>query len=175
MRKGMVHIYYGGGKGKTTAALGTILRALSYDMQIGLIKFFKTKNSSGEDRALKKFKNIKIICSRYPHPQFIKTDKKKKQEAIQHQSSLFDRAKMIVREDLDMVLLDEVLDLIKDGIITTKDMTGLIRSKNKNIELILTGHYINKDLKNEADLVTEMKKIKHYYDNNILARKGVEY
>ncbi len=175
MRKGMVHIYYGSGKGKTTAALGIILRALNYNHKICIIKFFKPQNISGEDKALKKYKNIKLIFSKYPHPQFIKNNDQNKREAEAYQHSLFKEAEKIIQQNYNIVVLDEILDLVKAGIIKTEDITGLIKSKNKNIELILTGHYINKTLIKDADLVTEMKKVKHYYDKGHPAKKGVEY
>jgi len=171
----MVHIYYGNGKGKTTAAMGLVLRALNYNLKVAVIKFFKPRYISGEDRILEKYKNIKLIFSKYTHPQFMKNSQQDKEKAFQYQYSLFQKASEIIQKDFDMVVLDEVLDLIKPGIIKTKDLINLIRAKRENIELILTGHFINKSLVKQADLVTEMKKIKHYYYKDLIARKGVEF
>lgn len=175
MRKGMVHIYYGSGKGKTTAAMGMILRALNYNLKIIIIKFFKPRHISGEDNILEKYKNIKLIFSRYPHPQFMKGQWKNNQKIYQHQYFLFQKALKIIKNNADIVVLDEVLDLVKLKIIKTEDLINLIKLKNINIELILTGHFINKKIIKHADLVTEMKKLKHYYDKKIPVKKGIEF
>ncbi len=175
MQKGMVHIYYGKGKGKTTAALGLVLRALNYNLKIAVVKFFKTRNISGEDEILQEYKNVKIIFSKYPHPMFMKDPEQNKKESFDYQHSLFERAVRIVQNKYDIIILDEVLDLIKENIISTKDMINLIKSKKENIELILTGHYINESLIKHADLVTQMISIKHYYDRGVPPRRGVEF
>lgn len=171
----MVHIYYGRGKGKTTAAMGMVLRALNYNLKIVVIKFFKPRYISGEDRLLEKYKNVKLIFSKYSHPEFMKNTQQNKEKVFQHQYFLFKKAKEIIQKDYDIIVLDEILDLIKSGIITTKDIIELIKLKRENIELVLTGHFINKSLIKHADLVTEMKKIKHYYDKDSRARKGIEF
>ncbi len=175
MKKGMVHIYYGIGKGKTTAALGVILRALNYNLKVALIKFFKTRNISGEDKVLKEFKNVRLICSRYPHPRFMKNPEQNKMKSFENQKLLFEKAVKILQAKYDIVILDEVLDIIKENIISTKDMINLMTSKKENIELILTGHYINESLINNADLVTQMTSIKHYYSKGIPPRQGIEF
>lgn len=171
----MVHIYYGSGKGKTTAAMGMVLRALNYNLKIAVIKFFKPRYISGEDRLLEKYKNVKLIFSKYSHPEFMKNTQPNKEKVFQHQYLLFKKAKEIIQKDYDIIVLDEILGLIKPGIITTKDIIELIKLKKENIELVLTGHFINKSLIKHADLVTEMKKIKHYYDKDSQAKKGIEF
>ena len=85
----MVHLYFGSGKGKTTAALGLVLRGLAAGYRVALFKFFKPRGSSGEDRLLKKFKNLNLFCSSSPHPFFIRGYKKKKEKALRDQALLF--------------------------------------------------------------------------------------
>ncbi len=176
MKNGMVHIYYGDGKGKSTSAVGVIIRALGCNLKIALFKFFKPRNISGEDGILEKYKNITIFYSKYSHPRIVKNGVSRdyKIKSFRNQKELFLTACKLFKKKYDIIILDEVLDLIPDKIIKTGELLELIKSKNKNMELILTGHYINKKLIASADLVTEMKKIKHYYDKNIVNRKGIE-
>ncbi len=173
---GLIQIYYGNGKGKTSAAIGSIIRAINYKYKVCLIKFFKIENISGEDRILKSL-NIEIHFSKYKHPFFYynSVDNKLKKKIFDYQKYLLNVAKEKLTGKYDLIVLDEILDLIKEEIISTKDLLDIIKGKNKNTELILTGHYINEKLIKFADLVTEIKKIKHYFDKGISNRKGYDY
>ncbi len=175
-KKGLVQIYYGNGKGKTSLATGIIIRALAYNFKILLIKFFKLKNKSGEDLILDKL-NVEIIFSQYMHPYFYynKLTEELKKKIINNQIELFNIAKEKVKKEYDLIVMDEILDLIKDNIISSDDLIKLIKIKNKNTELILTGHYIDDKLRQVADLISFIKKEKHYYDKKIYNRKGFEY
>lgn len=173
MKQGYVQIYFGYGKGKSTAASGIILRAVTFGFKIAVFRFFKPKGVSSENKVLEKFReNIKIYYPKYSAPQFAKGVSIDR--IIQDQRALFDTAKEIINK-YDIVILDEGLDIIKYKIISTEEMINFIKEKPKGTELILTGHYINRRLKKYADLITEFKKVKHYYDRGIKARKGIEF
>lgn len=171
----MIHLYYGDGKGKTTAAVGLIIRALPLNRKIIIFKFFKTKSASGEDVFLLKQKNIKMVFSRFTFPfkQSISDDKIK--QIYQHQKEIFSSVFFYLKKGYKFIILDEVLDLIQHQIITSDDCLALIKQTDHDQELIMTGHYIDEKLIQAADLVTEMKKVKHYFDRKTAARKGVEF
>lgn len=175
MIKGMVHIYWGKGKGKTTSSIGLIIRALAYQKKIGLIKFFKQENCSGEDHVLAKFKKVSIWYSKYKYPGFIKNDGSYRKKSCQDQKRLFNKAMLLSKKKYDILVLDEILDLIPEKIINTEDLIALIKQRWPSMELILTGHYIDKQLSKTADLITEMRNIKHFFNKKIGSREGVEY
>ena len=174
MQRGMVHIYYGKGKGKTSAALGLVLRALKYDFNIAVLKFFKTRDISGEDAVLSAYDNVKVICAKYPHPQFMKQGRDR-DKSFASQKLLFERAKRIIKGKYDIIVLDEVLDLVKEKIITSGELTRLFAEKKQAAELIVTGHYIDDSIIEYADLVTQMTWIKHYHSQGAAPRKGIEF
>ena len=99
---------------------------------------------------------------------------KYKEISFNEQKILLQRSMDLLHKDYDIVILDEVLDLIPDKIIKTEDIINLIKNKKKNTELVFTGHYINRKIKRNADLITKMMKIKHYYDKNNICRSGIE-
>lgn len=172
----MIHIYYGYGKGKTTAALGLVLRSLAYNYKIAIFRFLKIRDISGEDKILKKFKQIKIYYPKSHYPLYLKNVAQEKiQEIYNDQKELFFSVFELFDKGLDVIVLDEILDLIELKIITTKDLIHLLRFYGRNLELIITGHSLNRKIRKYADLVTYMKKIKHYYDKKVKARKGIEY
>ncbi len=174
MQKGYVHIYYGDGKGKTSSATGVALRAVAHNLKIAIFRFFKLKGVISEDKILQKFSNIKIFYPRYSAPMFAPEVPEKR--IILDQQKLFEKARIIVsKKEYDIIILDEVLDLVKYKVISTQDIVHLINKKPENVEIILTGHYINKTLKKYAGLITYFKKIKHYYDKGVKARKGIEF
>ncbi|MFH1598409.1 MAG: cob(I)yrinic acid a,c-diamide adenosyltransferase [Patescibacteria group bacterium] len=171
MKKGLVHIYTGNGKGKTTAALGLALRALGHKQKVCLIQFMK-KGSYGELRSLQKLQGITI--RQFGTSQLIKkgkvTDRDKKEAA----AALRFAAKTISQK-FDLVILDEIIVAIHFGLIEEPKVLELIKEKPKTLELVLTGRKVSAKIISTADLVTEMKEIKHYYRQGVTARKGIEY
>lgn len=181
MEKGLVQIYWGNGKGKTTAALGTALRALANGMSVHLIQFMKnTANQetlSGEIRALEKFPNFsyKIFG---PGIWFTPNPKTNEEKAlhIEKAKSALEHLKSSLNEIYDIIIADEILYALQFSLITEKDIIDLIKSKPKNKELILTGSHIPfPNIFDLGDLITEMRKQKHPYDEGIRARKGIEF
>ncbi len=173
LKKGLTQIYTGDGKGKTTAALGLALRALGWNKKICMIQFIKGGKRLGE---------IKITQKKIPHfsiHQFAKSDKiilrpTKKDKDIAIKTLKFAK-KIINSKKYDIVILDEINPAVKLKLIDTKSILKIIREKPKNLELVLTGRGADKKIIAAADLVTEMKLIKHPYYKKIPARKGIEY
>lgn len=175
---GLVQIFWGNGKGKTTSALGTALRACGNGYNVHLVQFMKNGTGDyeidhpGEIKALEKFTNFTYkrfgtgtwVIGR-PKPHHIE----KVNEALIYLKSSFNK-------DFDIIIADEILYAVQLGLLEENNIVELIKTKPKNKELILTGSHIPfPNIFELADLVTEIKKIKHPYDSGILARKGLEY
>ena len=168
-RKGYVHIYTGDGKGKTTAAMGLAMRALGNNHTVDVVQFLK-----GQVTGELNFKHPNFTLTQFGTKHFItstpsKLDLDLGQNALQYISNLLSNKKP------DVLILDEIIDAMSYNIISESDILNIINNKPSHTELILTGHTITPNLLNKSDLVTEMKKIKHYYDKGILARQGIEY
>ncbi|MGB2706471.1 MAG: cob(I)yrinic acid a,c-diamide adenosyltransferase [Candidatus Omnitrophota bacterium] len=171
LKKGLVQIYTGNGKGKTTAALGLALRAAGAGLKVYILQFLKSRSYS-EIKALKKAKGIKIEqCGRGC---IIK--RKPKKIDIEYAKKGFMKARRIIMSaEYDIVILDEINIALKMGLIKTKDSIGMIKHKPRRVELVLTGRYCPRTLHKHADLITEMKEVKHPYKKGITARRGLEY
>lgn len=167
----MIHVYTGNGKGKTTAAIGLAVRAAGAGFKVAMIQFLKGQGSN-EIKALKTIKNIKIF--RFGSKKFIykQADKIDKEEAIR----AYKKAKQVIStNNFGLVILDEINLTGFFNILDTSQIIDLIKSTPPNLELVLTGRKIPKNIYQLADYVTEMKEIKHPYQKGILARKGIEY
>jgi len=174
LKKGLIQIYTGEGKGKTTAALGLALRALGWGLKVVMIQFVKGGTRVGE-----------IRISKTHIPQFsihrFRSDKKfiVGRPTIKQRANIvkaFELAKKIVRSGrYDLVILDEICGCLSQKILDVGEVAKLLKTKPKHVEIILTGRNCPKEIIRLADLVTEMKKIKHPYDRGIIGRRGIEY
>lgn len=171
---GLVQVYTGNGKGKTTAALGQALRASGHNLKSVIIQFLKGGSYSGEFKAIENcFPLIKIY--QVGRPFFI--DKKKiPQKDIELNREGLTLAEGIAtgKNDITILILDEINVALNLGIIKTEEVINLIKNKRPDIELILTGRNAPKEIIDIADLVTEMNEIKHYFSKNIPSRTGIE-
>lgn len=169
----MVHIYYGDGKGKTTAAVGLAVRASSSGKTILFTQFLKS-NLSGERRILECIPSISMPAL----PEKVKfVFDLTPQEHIEYKKVVLELFNKIKEEinNYDMIIADEIFSAVDVGFITLSDVTELISKFPKEKELILTGHNIDKSLLTHADYVTHMEKIKHPYDSGVKARRGIEF
>lgn len=177
---GLVQVFWGNGRGKTTAALGTGLRVLGRGFKVHLIQFMKGGISGtdafeeyGELLALKRFENFSF--ERFGFKEWVIG--KPKPEHVQEAQKAFKKAKKALKSrEFDLVIVDECLYAVQLGLLAEQDIIDLIKSKAQNTELILTGsHKPLEKIFEHADLVTEVRKIKHPFDKGIGARKGIEY
>jgi cob(I)alamin adenosyltransferase len=172
--QGLVQIFTGEGKGKTTAALGTVLRAVGHGFKISVIFFIKGQFSHGEYKTLRSLPNVKVAA--FGLRQFIKNSEdvnpKEQNQAVAALAAAYED---VTSGKYDLVVLDEVNCACFLKLIKPEDVVQLIKDKPPHVELILTGRYAPRQLIEQADLVTEMKKIKHPFDKGIEARKGIEY
>ncbi len=172
MRKGYIHIYTGNGKGKTTAALGLALRAMGAGLKVFVGQFMK-KRICSEHKALERFKDL-ITIKQYGTG-FLRSKIPTPSEKASAKKGLKDVKKALLSGQYDMVILDEVNIAVHYGLISANDVLGLIDKKPPETEVIITGRYANEKLIRKADLVTEMKEIKHYFKQGVKARRGIEY
>jgi len=173
--KGFIHIYTGDGKGKTTAVIGLAVRAAGQGRKVAFLQFLKYGNfSCGEENILKTIKNIKFIKFNEESPIFNNKLKIKKLK-LKAKEHILKSVKMINSGKFDLVILDEVTYHFKFRIFSVKEFFKKIKNRPYYVEVIITGRYPIKELINRADLVTEMKKIKHPFDKGIKAKKGIDY
>ena len=167
----MVHVYTGDGKGKTTAAIGLAIRAVGAGFKVLIVQFIKNGEYS-EIKALNKFSDF-ITVKQFGLGHFIKgvpsaEDFNAAQIGIEETES-------IVRSgNYKMVILDEANVAVKLGLFSVDDLLYIIYNKPDNVELIITGRDAEQKLIDKADLVTEMKEIKHYFRKGVVARVGIE-
>ncbi len=173
MKKGFVQIYTGNGKGKTTAAIGQAVRAAGHGLKSYIVQFMKS-HPYGEVENLKNLKQW-ITLEQFGSDEFVlkrkHPDKKDVEDA--HKAISYAREKMM-SEMYDLIILDEVCVAIYFKLLNVNEVLKLIEDKPERIELILTGRYCPTELLAKADLVTEMKEVKHYYQKGIIAREGIE-
>ncbi len=175
---GLVQIFWGNGKGKTTSALGTALRACGNGYSVHLVQFMKNRagdheiDNPGEIKALEKFSNFSY--KRFGAGSWIFG--KPKQHHIEKVKEAHDYLKSSLEKDYDIVIADEILYAVQLCLLEENQIISLIKNKPKNKELILTGsHMPFPKIFELADLITEVKKYKHPFDSGIMARKGLEY
>lgn len=171
--KGLVLIYTGDGKGKTTAAVGSIIRALGHNQKVYAAVFMKYKSRDGEWDFLANLPNVKIErfgSENFCYPNNI-TPEDKEQAA-----KAFNAAREAVNHsDYDLVVMDEINVAIAWKLIDKDEVIKLIEQKPARLNLILTGRYADPEIVKRADLVTEMLKIKHHFDAGIPAQQGIEF
>ncbi|MBN2159056.1 MAG: cob(I)yrinic acid a,c-diamide adenosyltransferase [Spirochaetes bacterium] len=171
--KGYIHIYTGNGKGKTSAALGLAFRASGSGLKSVIIQFMKGL-PTGELEAASKTGCL-ISIERYGSRRFCRPDDDSFEEHRRYTLEGYERAREVIAGTLfDIVILDEIITAARFGLISDDDIISLIENKPDSTELVLTGRSASEKLIGHADLVTEMKEIKHYYQQGVMPRKGIE-
>lgn len=174
--KGLVIVFTGDGKGKTTAALGIALRAAGHKMYVSIVQFVKSQSSTGEARAAERLApEVEIVslgkgfvncCGDQMH---LDEHRRAAQEALK-----IARQRML-SGSWDILILDEINTAASLGLIDVRDIISLIQDKPPRLHLLLTGRRAHPDVIAAADLVTEMRNIKHPYDSGISARQGIDF
>lgn len=173
---GMVIVYTGEGKGKTTAALGMALRAVGRGWRVLMIQFGKGgwhyAELESSQRLAPEFEIIPMGLGFYKILDDAHTETEHRGAA--HDALVFARDQVLSGK-YDMVILDEINGVLAAGLIALKDVLELLDSKPRALTLVLTGRYAPQELVDRADLVTEMREIKHPFQKGILAQKGIDY
>lgn len=174
LKIGLVHIYTGNGKGKTTAALGLSLRALGRGFKVCFIQFLKgrMKLGNGAFLILKHIRNFEYAS--YGTGKFVIG--KPSRRDFQAASKAFEHAKeAIMKGRYEVVVLDEITHAVNLGLIDIDKVIELIRKKPSTVEIVLTGRAADQRLIDAADLVTEMRELKHPFSHGVQAREGIEF
>jgi cob(I)alamin adenosyltransferase len=171
--RGLVEIFTGEGKGKTTAALGVALRASGHGLKVFIVYFMKGGFPYGEQKALSRLSNISF--TRFGLEGFVDPNNVTEAEKGEARKALQKAKEVIFSNEYDIVILDEINVAAAWKLIDIAEVIKLIKEKPERVELILTGRYADDKLVELADLVTDMTKVKHPYDKGVLARKGIDY
>jgi cob(I)alamin adenosyltransferase len=171
--KGLVEVFTGEGRGKTSAALGIAIRAVGHGLRVHIVFFMKGEFPYGEQKTLAKLPNLTF--DRFGFKTFVNPDDVKPSEKQQASKALEAARTAMLSSNYDVVVLDEVNVAVSWKLIDIEEVVKLIKDKPEKVELILTGRYAHPRIIELADLVTEMIKIKHPYDNGLLARRGMDY
>jgi cob(I)alamin adenosyltransferase len=171
-RTGLVQVYTGDGKGKTTAALGLALRARGHDLRVIMIQFMKADPDWGEIRMAGEI-GVDVLQVGLDH-WVIKGEATT--EDLAAAAAGFAKAREIIGLGVhDVVILDELATAVFFELVPLDDVLTLMRDKPPSVEIVITGRRAAPEIIAAADLVTEMKPLKHYYDAGIPAREGIEY
>jgi len=175
-KDGLVIVYTGKGKGKTTAALGMALRAIGYDYKVCMIQFIKGSWHYGEMTSSKRLEPEFELTAVGKGFVGIMDDK----SPIEDHKKIADEALAIAQEKItsekyNIVILDEINYAVNLGLVKIDDVLKLIQIKPANVNLVLTGNHVKDEIIELADLVTEMREIKHPFKSGIRAKKGIDF
>ena len=175
MKKGLIIVFTGNGKGKTTAAMGQALRAVGQGLKVLMLQFIKGTWDYGELQSIKRLDpdfKIKPLGKGFIRSKSKLNDK----EALENINQSWEQARNeIFSEKYDMVILDEINYVIDFGLLPVEEMLTLLAEKPEGQHIVLTGRNAHKSVVEKADLVTEMVEIKHQYTKGIKAQKGIEF
>jgi cob(I)alamin adenosyltransferase len=173
LEKGLVQVYTGNGKGKTTAAFGLALRAIGRGLKVYIIQFIKGGFDYGELYIVDKLPNFTLKA--FGRGKFV-TEKPPGKADVELAEEALALAEEVVKSgEYDIVILDEINVALNLKLIQIEKVLELIKNKPKHVELVLTGRYAPNEIIEAADLVTEMKEVKHPFNKGFQARKGIEY
>ena len=162
---GLVHIYYGDGKGKTTTGMGLITRAAGYGYRVLLYQFMKD-NKTSERNILEHVRNITIVDGLNQEKfSFQMTEEEKEERRI---------TQLAAEEKYDVLFMDEIIYTIGAKLLDEQVVLDYLKEKPENLEVIMTGNYPSKAMVEAADYVSEIRKVKHPFDEGQRARGGIE-
>ncbi len=171
--RGYVQVYTGNGKGKTTAALGLTLRAVAHGMKVYIAQFLKGQDY-GELHAIRERLGDLVTVEQFGTPRFVRTGQISEEDYELAKEGLNRVRRALFDEDYKIVIMEEANVAIYLGLLGKDDVLELIRTKPTEKELIITGRYAPQEVMDAADLVTEMREVKHYYQKGVMARPGIE-
>lgn len=178
LEKGLVQIYTGNGKGKTTAAVGLALRAAGHGGKVLIYQFLKPASLDlGERKAAEGISEITVAA--LPETWDMRTSFDDKEAVAKVQAAisgaLSELAKAAAQKMYDVIILDEIVFCLSKGLAKLEDIRKVIDERDPGVEIVMTGRGASEELIALADLVTEMKPIKHPFDKGVKARKGIEF
>ncbi|MBQ3405246.1 MAG: cob(I)yrinic acid a,c-diamide adenosyltransferase [Oscillospiraceae bacterium] len=169
-----VHLYCGNGKGKTTASVGLALRACGAGKRVLFTQFFKN-GSSSEISALKSHEGVTVyVCENY-HGLWHRMDEEQRARAREDYTGLLRRVLSEAKKGYGLLVLDEAVSACKRGIIPESELIDFLKNRPEGLEVVITGREPSDALMEQADYITEMKKLRHPFDRGIAARRGIEF
>lgn len=171
MNKGYVHVYTGDGKGKTTAALGLAMRVAGAGFRVYIGQFMKGMDCS-ELHSFARLSDL-VVLKQFGKPSFI-YDSPDTEDIASAQNGLLEAQNAVMSGCYRLVIMDEANIATHYGLFSVEELLDLIDHKPEHVELVITGRWVDKKIIEKADLVTEMREIKHYYKQGVLARLGIE-
>lgn len=176
MEKGLIIVYYGNGKGKTTASLGVALRGIGYNFRICMIQFIKGEWNYGEISSSNLLKpNFELIVAGKGFVGILDDDHDINEHILASKNALILAKEKINSLKYDTVILDEINYALKLKLIDELEVLQVLKTKPHQVNVIMTGNYITERILEIADLVTEMREIKHPYQKKIRAKKGIDF
>jgi cob(I)alamin adenosyltransferase len=169
---GLVQVYTGNGKGKTTASLGLALRAMGTGLNVGMVQFMKSERPDGEYRMAGILDNFTMVSFGPKH--FLDPGKLTDEDRREAYNAFNTAKEMIYSGKYDLFIMDEINTAMGWNLIDAKDVMKMLNGRPENIEIVMTGRYVPDEIIEFADLVTEMRMIKHPFEKGIGARKGIE-
>lgn len=172
-RTGLIFVYTGNGKGKTTAAIGAAVRAAGQGLRVLIIQFMKGQPGIGIKKALAQC-NLPITILQFGRSGFVRSHAFESIDILRAQQGLQAFQTAVASESYDMIILDEINIAVHFGLLNIEDVLAIIRNKPAGLHLILTGRNAKGALLLMADLITEMQEVKHHYRNGVPAQIGIE-
>lgn len=173
-KRGLIHLYCGDGKGKTTAAMGLALRAVGHGFHVGVVQFLKD-GDSGELTPLASLPGVRVLSGKgIKGFSFRMTEGEKEMVKQYHEKHLGEAIGWCREGWCDLLILDEVVDAVNSGLLSKEILLDFLQEKPPALEVALTGRNPEKELVDLADYYSEVRKIKHPYDRGITAREGIE-
>jgi cob(I)alamin adenosyltransferase len=175
LEKGLIQVYTGNGKGKTTAALGQGLRACGRGLKVCMVQFLKS-GDTGELHSVEKLHPLfEIFRFERERGFFWTLSAEEKQDLKEDIDAGFKFIKRVVSgEECDVLIIDELLGVLSNKLLESTEVMELLNTKPDTMEIIITGRNVPDEILEIADLVTEMKEIKHYFNKGVPAREGIE-
>jgi cob(I)alamin adenosyltransferase len=179
LEKGLVQIYTGDGKGKTTAAFGLALRAIGQGSKVLIYQFLKPNSLESGERFALQISGLKIKVETMDIPWDMAKSPKAPKVVAAAQTAIHETLERLTetaaKRFYDVLILDEIVYCLSKGLAKLEDIKNLIEKRDSRVEIVLTGRGATKELIAMADLVTEMKSIKHPFDKGTIARRGIEF
>jgi cob(I)alamin adenosyltransferase len=173
LQRGMIQVYTGDGKGKTTAALGLALRAAGHGLRVVIVQFMKGWPGYGELQAVDTLPTVTI------HPfgrsDWVHPEQPQAEDLARAAEALTFARQIVVSKQADIVILDEINVALDYRLLDREEVLALLDARPNEVELVLTGRNAHPEVIHRADLVTEMRAIKHPYEQGIAARQGIEF
>lgn len=173
LEHGLIQVYTGNGKGKTTASLGLALRGVGRELMVCMIQFMKGGGPYGEQLAAQRLAPFLTVVQT-GRPGWVNKDNPHETDKALAGEALELARKAVTSGEYDLVILDEINGAVSMGLVSVDALLELMRDKPQQVELVLTGRNADQRVIEAADLVTEMREIKHYYKAGVKARIGIE-